>query len=80
MRQAIVTEYFGPTEHRPGRVIAKAFAGKVIYNWNDALDIDENHLQAAVQLANKFGWLTNGYRLIAGGMPCGSRNVYVLTR
>lgn len=78
MRQAIVTKYIGPTDHRGARVKATADAGSVTVPWDHALDSEENHTAAALALATKYDWLTSGWTFHAGGMPGGNGNVYVL--
>ena len=77
MGQAIVTKYLRPTDCRGSRVKATAQAGSVTVEWDDALDADENHGRAAAALARKFGWKG---RLIGGGLPSGTGNVYVFAR
>lgn len=74
MRQAIVTRYLGPTDHRGARVKATAAAGSVTIPWDHALNVDENHDAAACALAHKLGWCREW---IAGGHPDGRGNVYV---
>jgi hypothetical protein len=74
MRQAIVTKYFGPTNHRGSRVRATAHSGSLMMIWDDSLSSDANHDRAARQLADKFNWRGD---LIAGGLPGGDANVYV---
>lgn len=54
--QAIETKYFGPTNSKPGRIIAKAWGGKVTYNWDHALNSYENHREAAKKLAVIKNW------------------------
>lgn len=86
MFQAIVTKYFGPTNHRGARVKASAQAGSLTIPWDHALNSDQNHENAAVALAKKYGWLnprtydggTFLPRLHGGGMPDGRGNVFVL--
>ena len=56
MYQAIETKYFGPTNSNPGRVIAKAQAGKLVHEWDHSLGIGKNHAEAARKLAEKLGW------------------------
>ena len=56
---------------------ASASAGSVTVSYNHRLNSEENHLNAAETLANKFGWLENA-TLHAGGMPDSSGNVYVM--
>lgn len=72
--QAIVTEYLGPTNTRPGRIKATASAGSVTLEYNHALNLEKNHDAAAKAVADKFKW--PGY-WIGGGMPNGKGNVYV---
>lgn len=74
MRQAIETKYVGPTNSRGSRVSARAYAGRVMVHWDDALDVDQNHMRAAHALAKKFGWKG---RLYGGARPDGKGNVYV---
>lgn len=56
MRQAIITKYMGPTDFRGSRVKATAEAGSITIGWDDALNVDGNHLKAAKALQAKFGW------------------------
>jgi hypothetical protein len=56
MRQAIVTKYLGPTNHRGSRIKATAEAGSIVVPWNYALDPQENHRMAALTLASNMGW------------------------
>ncbi len=84
MRQAIVTKYLGPTNHRGSRVKATAQAGSMVYSWDDALDADENHAKAATAYAESKEWLwknadgTPSMRLVGGAMPDGSGYCFVL--
>lgn len=65
MRQSIQTHYIGPTDHRGSRVKAKTAGGlSLTQDWDDALDMDENHRRAAMALAVKLNWLGRWY---AGG-------------
>lgn len=66
MRQAIVTRFLGPTNHRGARVKATADAGTVTVSWDYALGISENHERAAFALADKLGWTGNW---VGGGLP-----------
>lgn len=78
MRQAIVTKYLGPTNHRGSRVKAIADAGEITIPWDDALDVAENHKKAATVLAWKFGWHEHHtfLRLEGGSMPQSSDYAY----
>lgn len=72
--QAITTKYVGPTDFRGSRVIAKTASGiKITLEWDDALNADENHFNAARALAEKMGWHGQWF---GGGMDVG--NCYVL--
>jgi hypothetical protein len=72
--QAIVTQYFGPSNVRGSRVKARASAGSVTLHWDCSLNYDANHARAAQALANKFKWQGAWF---GGGMPNGKGNVYV---
>ncbi len=72
MRQAIVTKYLGPTDHRGSRIKATCDAKTLTFPWCDALGLSENHEKAATALAWSLGWLDNNprpMRLVGGGMP-----------
>jgi len=70
MRQAIVTKYLGPTNHRGSRIKATATAGTVTVPWDSAQGVDENHERAARALAQRFNWLDRN--TLAGGCLPGS--------
>lgn len=53
MRQTIVTKYHGPGNVRGSRVSATCQAGKVIIEWDNALNSDQNHAAACVALCKK---------------------------
>lgn len=74
MRQAIFTKFHGPTDTRGSRVSAKAEAGRIILDWDHALNSDRNHIAAAQYLAERKGWSGNWY---GGGMPGTSGYVFV---
>lgn len=57
MRQAIVTKYIGPTNHRGARIKATAFAGSITVPYAYELGIPAAHEAAARALADKFGWV-----------------------
>jgi hypothetical protein len=76
--QAIVTSYRGPTNRGGSRIIARAQSGYVRTSYNQGKDVLANHRAAAETLANKFGWLDRGERLVAGGAPGGDGYVFVL--
>jgi len=72
--QAIETTYFGPTNTRGSRVVAKCQAGKVSVSWDYALSVEENHDAAAKALASKLEWLGTWLR---GARADDKGNVYV---
>lgn len=80
MRQAIVTRYLGPTDHRGSRIVVRAQAGRMTVSLDHALDVAENHERAAKIYANERGWLTAGYgaRLVGGSMPDDTGYCFVL--
>jgi hypothetical protein len=77
--QAIATKYLGPTNSRGARVKATCQAGSVVIAWDDADDVDQNHMNAALALCNKFAWAED-CNLVWGGLPNGEGNAYVLVR
>jgi hypothetical protein len=57
MRQTIATRYSGPTNHRGSKCLAASNSGhRLIVEWDDALNSDQNHIAAAQALAQKLGW------------------------
>lgn len=77
MRQAIVTKYLGPTNHRGARIVAKAQAGRLAVPWEDAWDVDANHAYAARMLAERYGW-TEHSTLAGGALPDDTGYCFVL--
>lgn len=64
MKQAIVTKFLGPTDHRGARVKATCEAGSVTVSWDYGRgnasgedDVSANHRHAATVLASKLGWI-----------------------
>ena len=51
--QAIETRYLGPTNTRPGRIKATAWAGSATVEYNHELNTEDNHRAAAMALAAK---------------------------
>lgn len=70
--KAIVTKFHGPTDFKGSRYSASAEGvSRVILQTDYALSSDKNHERAALALANKYGWLKDGTRLVGGGLPDG---------
>ena len=69
MSQAIITKYHGPSKMRGSRVSARAWVGKISIPYDNALNSDQNHANAAKDLAKKSGWSGTW---IGGRTPDGS--------
>jgi len=71
VRQSIQTHYIGPRNVRGSRVKAKASGGlSLTLEWDDALDMTENHRTAAMALARKLNWPGRWYVGGAVGGGC----------
>ncbi len=73
--QAITTKYLGPTNFKPGRIVARCEARRIVVSWDFALDVAANHREAAKELARRLDWHgdwrggslpTGGYAFICG--------------
>jgi hypothetical protein len=72
MRQAITTKFLPCTNNRDSRIKATSGGGlSVVTTWDHDVDAAENHQAAAELLANKYGWIRAGERLIGGGTKDG---------
>jgi hypothetical protein len=73
MIQTIVTKYLGPTNNRGARIVARAYAKRIVIAWDHALDVADNHRMAATELARKLNWIEPGngqkYKYVGGSMP-----------
>lgn len=78
MRQAIITKYIGPTNHRGGRIAVKAQADGKLYPWSHLLSTEENHIAAATKFAKELGWVDSESDLVGGGMPDGTGYAFVV--
>jgi hypothetical protein len=70
--QAVTTRYHGPTNTRPSRVTAEAWAGKLTVEWDDSLSREQNHVAAAIALLRKLGWIDDEKSrgpLVGGCLP-----------
>ena len=45
--QGVHTEYYGPTNTKGSRIRAKAWAGVMWFNYDHALNAEQNHVKAA---------------------------------
>lgn len=66
MRQAIATRYSGATETQGSRINARAPGGRLTHPYNHALSSDQNHLVAAIKLAEKLAW-PDAWGPVSGG-------------
>ena len=74
MMQAIEASYCGPTNCNGSRVKVQCAAKTKFYQWNDALNNEQNYKVAAESLMLSLGWKAN---LIGGVLKNGSY-VFVL--
>ena len=73
--QAITTKYHGPTNVKGSRVSATSGSGhRVIVDWDDALNQEENHRAAAQKLCDKLEW---NWKFVSGGTKDGYAHVFV---
>jgi len=57
MYQAITTRYFGPGNVRGSRIKATSGGGLSVWiDYDDALNSEQNHAEAAQKLATTYGW------------------------
>lgn len=54
--QAIRTRYYGPTNTRGSRIVAKCEAGTLSMPYDYSLDADQNHAKAAQLLVDRLQW------------------------
>lgn len=73
-RQAIQTKFLSPTNTRCARVKAFCQTRAIIVPWDDSQNTDENHYEAALQLASVMRWEIKGCTF--GALP---NNGYALT-
>lgn len=77
-RQAILTKYIGPTNHRPGRIKAWCDSGSLTIEWDHSMSVAANHGRVASELAKRLeGPYTNILRV---PMPDTSKAHYAFVR
>lgn len=74
-RQAIVTKYIGPSNHRGSRVKAFADAGEFTMPWDHELGVEANHQKAMVFLCGRLNWDCRNY--VQGSLPGDTGYVFV---
>lgn len=79
--RAIRTHYVGPTNTRPGRIIADAGdrESRVVVEYDHSLNTDQNHAYAAVLVTRKMGWVGEYFTPLVGG-GYGHDNYWVFTQ
>ena len=75
--QAIITKFYGPTNHTGSRIEAKCAAKSIFVPYDHSLSSSANHAEAARTLAASLHWVG---AWAAGDMPDGTGNVYVNVR
>lgn len=69
MLQSIETKYFGASNAKPSRMVARASGGaRLVVSYDHELDAAGNHVAAARALAEKLGWNGN---FVGGGTQHG---------
>ena len=75
--QSITTRYICPTNFRGSRCKATTSSGvSLTTEWDDALNVDENHRAAAANLIKKLAW-GNPDHWVDAGSPKGDGSVFV---
>ncbi len=78
--QAIITKFYGPTNHKGARIKATCEAGSIWMSYEYGLNIDGNHAKAAQMLIDKMGWNTEYYsKTVMGGLPGNNGYAHVFT-
>lgn len=70
--QAIETKYLGPTNYRGTRIKATAAAGALVFDYDHALNLADNHEAAARALLAKLEWDQDMAELHQGALPSGN--------
>ncbi len=71
IRQAILTRFIGPTDHRGSRIKASAAAGSHTWEYDHSLDGPTNHQSAMRVFVHLKGWNEWGGRWAGGQLPSG---------
>lgn len=74
MKQAILTKYLGPTNHRGARIKAWCSGGQLIMPWDHSLSVESNHAAAGQALVKKRGW---HYQYSMAPLPDGTGYCFV---
>lgn len=75
--QAIQTKYLAPTNSRGSRFKATCWAGSITVPYDYSVNVEPNHLQAAMALCVKLGWVAPEYGRMAGGTLADGSMVWV---
>lgn len=77
-QQAIHTTYY-TTASGQGKVRAKAYAGTLRFNWQPGLNVEQNHIAAALLFAQSKDWNWLPEYMVSGGdctNACGMYHCY----
>ena len=73
--QSIATKYIPATNYRGSQIKAITSSGlSKTVSWDDALNVEQNHDNAAVALCHKLKWYG---KLVSGSGPKDTGNVYL---
>lgn len=61
MLAAITTRYHGPQGSRGSRICARSKSGRIIVGYDHSKSCDQNHAEAAKELARRNGWCGSWY-------------------
>ena len=75
--QAITTRYLGPTDYKGSRIKARSAGASLTVHYDDALNTEDNHREAAEALIAKLDWAKLGGVWHQGGMPDDSGYCFV---
>ncbi|QYW02541.1 hypothetical protein CPT_Silvanus_067 [Stenotrophomonas phage Silvanus] len=81
--QAIITKYYGPTNTKGARIVAKCSAGSFSHGYHsfdgDVRHEQDRHHVVARMLADRLGWNTDAYGKIVTGQLHTGDYVHVFT-
>lgn len=82
MAQALITKFVAPTDKRGPRVSVKGWINSALYQWDEALSVEENHSIAAAHYVYELNKERAGdyqWSIISGGsMPDSSGYAFII--
>lgn len=76
--QAMDSTYFGPTNHRCSRIRVRASAGTMWFDWDPALNPEQNHKEAVKAFMRAKGWDERNVAAGGGAPNNGDMNYWVM--